>query len=166
MFQRLCEKVGGLKPIPTSVHGTDQRRTNIPTALTTAKFVFVCWEAKKPLETPYVGPYEVLERTDKYFKQQIGPREDKISIDRLKAALVDNESPISPAQPPKRGRPTIQNRGKDDGNPSSIQGHVKAPESVQVQPHQPQEPLMTKPTYAEVTTKSGRTVKQPNRYTH
>ena len=165
-LRRLREKVGGLKPIPTSAHGADQRQTNIPTSLATAKFVSMRREAKKPLETPYVGPYEVLECNDKYVKLQIGPREDKISIDHLKAALVDNESPIYPAQPPKRGRPSIQNRGKDDRNPSRIQGHVEAPQSVQIQPPQPQEPAMTKPTYAEVTTKSGRAVKKPNRYTN
>ena len=137
-----------------------------PNSLNKAKFVFVRREVKKPLEIPYVGPYEVLERTDKYFKLQIGPREDKISIDRLKAALVDDKSPIYPAQPPRRGRPPIQSRGREDGNPDSIQSHVEAPQPVQAQPHRLQEPMMTKPTYAEVTTKSGRAVKKPNRYTY
>ena len=61
----LREKVDSLKPTPTSAHGIDRRQTNVPPSLAAAKFVFVRRGAKKPLETPYVGPYEVIPRHDK-----------------------------------------------------------------------------------------------------
>jgi hypothetical protein len=40
-----------------------------------------------PLSLLYVGPYEVLERTDKYFWLALGGREETVSIDRLKPHL-------------------------------------------------------------------------------
>ncbi len=40
-----------------------------------------------PLSLLYVGPYEVLERTDKYFRLAVGSREETVSIDRLKPHL-------------------------------------------------------------------------------
>ncbi len=40
-----------------------------------------------PLAPLYVGPYEVLERTDKCFWLAVGGREETVSIDRLKPHL-------------------------------------------------------------------------------
>ena len=70
-----------LKPIPASTHGAEHGKTKVPVALTSADFVFVRREAKKALDTPYVDPYKVLARREKYFTIQIGSREDKVSID-------------------------------------------------------------------------------------
>ena len=39
------------------------------------------------------------------FRVQIGNREEHISIDRLKHAYLNSESPPPVAQPPRRGRP-------------------------------------------------------------
>ena len=61
----LHEKVDSLKLTPTGAHGIDRRQTNVPPSLAVTKFVFVRRGAKKPLETPYVGPYEVIPRHDK-----------------------------------------------------------------------------------------------------
>ncbi len=52
-----------------------------------------------PLLLLYVGPYEVLERTDKYFWLAVGSREETVSIDRLKPHL--GAGPFSAAH----GRP-------------------------------------------------------------
>ena len=104
----LREKVDNLKPMPTSAHGAESHRTSVPTALRSAKFVFLKREAKKPLETPYVGPYEVLAKHEKYYTLQMGNRQEKVSIDRLKAAIVDQKLPVQVAQPPKRGRPPVK----------------------------------------------------------
>ena len=100
----LCEKVGNLKPIPTSTHGTV--KSNVPDRLTKAKFVFIRSDARRnPLQTPYEGPYAVVSKTDKNFTVQLGSRQDNVSIDRLKAAEVDEQFPVPVAQPPHRGRP-------------------------------------------------------------
>ena len=78
-----------------------------PSALSTSKFVFVREDAVKPPLSPlYRGPYLVLERTDKYFKLQIGDETDTVSVDRLKPAFSTDE--MIPAMPPRRGRPRIQ----------------------------------------------------------
>jgi hypothetical protein len=56
-----------------------------------------------PLAPLYVGPYEVLERADKYFRLAVGGREETVSIDRLKPHL--GAGPFSAALPAARGRP-------------------------------------------------------------
>jgi len=55
-----------------------------------------------PLEQAYVGPYQVLERTDKVFKLQVGDRVEVVSADRLKP---HRGSTPTPGEPPRRGRP-------------------------------------------------------------
>ena len=57
-------------------------------------------ESKKPLQTPYVGPFRVLDRFDKFFVVEVGSREERISVDRLKPALVEDNEPVQVAQPP------------------------------------------------------------------
>ena len=139
-LRQLRDKVGNLRPTPASAHGAENIRTNVPDNLAKAKYVFVRREPRRSLQTPYEGPYEVLERRDKYFTLQIGTRQDNVTIDRLKVALVDNDLPVTVAQPPRRGRPPRP--GTPEPTP---------------------EPLPTQPTYAEIT-RSGRQVKMPNRY--
>ena len=55
-----------------------------------------------PLAPLYVGPYEVLERADKYFRLAVGGREETVSLDRLKPHL--GVGPSSAALPAARGR--------------------------------------------------------------
>ena len=75
-----------------------------PEALREASLVYVRRGGTlPPLTPPYDGPFRVLSRTPKYFKIQVGPREEVISVDRLKphrGATV----PV-PAQLRPRGRP-------------------------------------------------------------
>ena len=93
-----------MKPVPTSAHGLPN--THIPRALKVCRFVFVRRDqVKKPLQPLYDGPYEVLQHGDKFFRLQIGTREDNVSIDRLKPAHLDPGQPIIPAVPRPRGRP-------------------------------------------------------------
>ena len=96
----LREKVESLRPTPTTTHGAEARHARIPPALVSAKFVFLRREARKPLETPYVGPYEVISKHEKYYTLQMGSRQEKVSVDRLKAAVVDQQLPVPVAQPP------------------------------------------------------------------
>lgn len=58
-------------------------------ALREATHVLVRIDAhRRPLDPLYSGPYEVLERFDKYFVIRINNREETVSIDRLKPATV------------------------------------------------------------------------------
>jgi hypothetical protein len=53
-------------------------------------YVFVrCDHVRKPLETPYEGPFQVLVRKDKTFTINRHGKQDVITIDRLKAAFID-----------------------------------------------------------------------------
>ena len=159
-LRQLREKVGNLRPVPTSAH--DRIQTNVPSILQKAKHVFIRRDQKKsPLQTPYDGPYEVVNRTNKYFTIRIGLREDKVSIDRLKAAHLDETLPIEVAQPPRRGRPPK--------NPSWpwVQS---SPSPRDTTTDETPKILPPKPSYAEVvsqlptTTRSGRTTKPPLRF--
>ncbi len=59
-----------------------------PAVLLQASHVYVRrGGALPPLAPLYVGPYEVLERADKYFRLAVGGREETVSIDRLKPHL-------------------------------------------------------------------------------
>jgi hypothetical protein len=51
----------------------------------------------------YVGPYEVLDRADKFFLLAVGGREETVSIDCLNSHL--GTGPFSVALPAARGRP-------------------------------------------------------------
>ena len=149
-LRNLREKMDSLRPVPTSAHGANKRQFKVPTSLSSAKFVFIRRETKKPLETPYTGPYEVLTRQDKYYTLQVGPRKEKVSVDRLKPAVVDDKVPVQVAQPPKRGRP----QGKTKQNQSLQDLQAKQPE---------EESLPIQPTYAEVTSRYGRVIRPPVR---
>ena len=89
-LRQLREKVGNLRPVPTVAHGT--AKTNVPDRLLKAKFVFVRTDARKtPLQTPFTGPYAVIDRNNKFFTLQMGNKQDTVSIDRLKEAIVQDD---------------------------------------------------------------------------
>ena len=74
-----------------------------PKALAAASFVFVRRGAPGPPLSPlYDGPYKVLSSGPKFFTLQLGNRQEKITVDRLKPCLSQE---VSPALPPQRGRP-------------------------------------------------------------
>jgi hypothetical protein len=73
-------------------------------ALLQASRVYVrCGGTLQPLLLLYVGPYEVLERTDKCFWLAVGGREETVSIDRLKSHL--GIGPFMTALPAACGHP-------------------------------------------------------------
>ncbi len=57
----------------------------------------------KPLAPVYSGPYEVIRRTPKYFLLRVGDETESFTVDRLKPHT--GQLPVTPAQPPRRGRP-------------------------------------------------------------
>jgi hypothetical protein len=76
----------------------------IPSSLANCSHVFIREDASKPPLSPlYRGPYLVLSKYPKYFLVEIGSKSDSVSVDRLKPVLSDH--PVTPQQPPRRGRP-------------------------------------------------------------
>ena len=81
---------------PTSVRRQQQRKIHISQDLHNCPFVFVRNDAvKKPLQSPYDGPFKVLQRTDKHFTLDIAGKEKTISLDRLKTAYMDDTPPFT-----------------------------------------------------------------------
>jgi hypothetical protein len=134
-LQQLRAKVGDLAPTPTSTHGRNIK-PHVPQRLDSSDYVFVRRDGyNSPLNPKYDGPFKVIHRTPKFFRLQLGDRQDNVSIDRLKPAYTDKSQPVQVARPPKRGRPR-KNNGKEG---------VTTPEDPN-------------------TTRSGRAVKTPQRY--
>ena len=149
-LRQLREWVESLKPVPTCAHGAEHIKFNVPNSLSQAQYVYVRKDGKStPLQPPYDGPYRVLERDPKHFKLQLGSRKDKVSIDRLKVAITEGE--VQVAQPPRRGRP-----------PNS-RIDSQQPQHKQTEPTQPKMQTNIQPTYAQVTSSRGRTIKPPVR---
>lgn len=82
--------VENIRPIE-GVHHSKQR-VFLPNDLKTCKGVFVRIDTvKRPLQHPYEGPFEVIERGDKYMVVFMKGKEQRISIDRLKPAYSCNQ---------------------------------------------------------------------------
>lgn len=82
-----------LKPLVTGCHSN--KKSYVDEQLKTCEYVFVrCDAVKKPLQSPYNGPYKVISRTDKFFKLLINGKEKVVSIDRLKPFLQFKNSSI------------------------------------------------------------------------
>ncbi|GFR62129.1 Pol polyprotein [Elysia marginata] len=135
--------VRNLSPLPTSHHGLPSS-SSVPQALRDAQFVFIRHDGHRgPLRRPYDGPFRVVASGDKTFRIMVGSREEVVSTDRLKAAHVDLTGPVTVAQPPRRGRPPLQ-----QAEPAA---EDKTPESAPPR----QQPCLTR---------SGRAVHLPPRF--
>lgn len=81
-----------------------QRQTYVDKALSTCTHVFVRHDA--PLQAPYDGPYEVLQRKGKYYVLRVNGQDRRVSLDRLKPAHLDtgedDATPHPHQQPPHR----------------------------------------------------------------
>ena len=103
-LRNLREDVNLLRPTPVSRHGPTP--IHAPTSLDNAAFVFVRHDSHRgPLQRVYDEPFRVVNRGPKTFLLDIGGRPTKVSVDRLKRAHEDSATPLTPAQPPRRGRP-------------------------------------------------------------
>ena len=160
-LQRLRDIAGRLVPAPDAWHGT--RATANTKTLREAEFVFVRRDAAHgPLQTPYTGPYRVLQRQEKYFVIQCGKREESVSVDRLKAANAEPDRAIEPAKPRRRGRPPKQRQegpADDKEDPANTRTAADKEGPAETRPEQEQRT----PTYAQVT-RRGRLVRLPERY--
>ncbi|GFV83675.1 gag-Pol polyprotein [Trichonephila clavipes] len=105
---RLRETFWTLKPTPASCHSSTS--CFVHTALKTCSHVFVRVEGLKPsLTAPYQGLFEVLIITEKHFTIKINDRTSTISIYRLKAAFLlnDTDSTKKPFPVQKSSHPVV-----------------------------------------------------------
>lgn len=87
------EILSKLREFSQNIKPVDTRQSNasgfVPEALETCTYVFVRVDKVRPgLTPPYEGPYRVVRRFRKYFVVDIKNKNNSISIDRLKPALV------------------------------------------------------------------------------
>ncbi|KAL7724946.1 hypothetical protein ACLKA6_002310 [Drosophila palustris] len=125
----------------TSCHASNE--TFLQPEVSHATHVFVRVDrVRAPLEPPYEGPFQVLDKQSKYFKVRLPTRDVNISIDRLKAAFMDNTQ-LSPKPRP------IQNT-------TQTTPHDPVPECSSSKLSTPSDPIAA--TKTSTTTRSGRTL--------
>ena len=103
--------VARLKATMQAIRATPPRaasrgHTHISPDLATSSHVFVRHDAvRRPLQSPYDGPFRVLARTAKHYTLDLNGRRDSVSIDRLKPAYLDCPPTSSPPTPPPQTPP-------------------------------------------------------------
>jgi hypothetical protein len=108
-IQQLREKMSQFQPPPTRPIPI-QQVSHQEAALHKAEFVYIKSGAAASSISPlYSGPYRVISRGEKTFHVDIGGRDEVVSADRLKPHL--GLSPLQPAVPPWRGRPSASSDG-------------------------------------------------------
>lgn len=139
------ETMAQLQPIETE-HHIDERPFVHP-ALRHSTHVFVRNDkVKTALTKRYEGPYQVIERRDKYFQVLIKNRTSNISIDRLKPAFLDvseREHTITTGSQPTGQNPTpaptalpAQRSGQDNQQqPATIGDQNLAPQPINNHSH-------------------------------
>lgn len=86
--EELSKVMSALRPCLTSNNDT-RRPIYRDKNLDHAKFVFIRVDAvKTPLQSPYTGPYRVLQCREKTFKVEVNGKPKEISVDRLKVAVT------------------------------------------------------------------------------
>ncbi|GFY29254.1 pol polyprotein [Trichonephila clavipes] len=76
-----------LKPVPTSLHG--RKTVFVHPELSQCTHVFLRHNAiRKPLQSPYDGPFAITKRSEKLIILQRQGKEICVSIDRVKPAFM------------------------------------------------------------------------------
>ncbi len=134
---QLKNQFRNLKSVPPR---SRELNTYSPPSLSKTTHVFMRHVGlRKPLQTPYDGPYSVVKRTNKYFTVSINGRNDTVSIDRIKPAHLDSDDSPSPTEQPSQyqthqpsptpSRPTPPHQSPPSSNttmttpPSTRSGH-------------------------------------------
>jgi hypothetical protein len=92
--------------IPLRSRSYAQVAAELPQALQQAEYVYIRRGGVfPPLAAKFEGPYEVLEKRDKYYVIRVGGKSDSVSVDRLKP--YTGVGGVAAALPPKRGRPSL-----------------------------------------------------------
>ena len=101
--QRLASHMRQLPSTPTRVYDTG---VQVHKLLNTCTHVFIRNDGvRRPLTTPYSGPFRVLSRTARHFTVDRNGRKEVVSIDRLKVAFTEEATlPVTaPAVEPPPG---------------------------------------------------------------
>ncbi|GBN10744.1 hypothetical protein AVEN_136589-1 [Araneus ventricosus] len=90
-----------INPVATSTHGKTKFYVN--PSLKTCSHVFLRIDSvKPPLCQPYIGPHQVLKRTEKNFTFELNGRTSTVSADRVKPAysipICEEKTPILQAE--------------------------------------------------------------------
>ena len=92
----------------------DNTEEYIPAELKDCDYVFLRTDsARKGLQRPYTGPYEVIARRRHSFTIKTNNGHETVAIHRLKPARVDKETIIFDI-PKRRGRPRKNRRSSID----------------------------------------------------
>ena len=135
---RLRSSMQQLHPIPPR---SQLPAHHVPEDLQHCTHVFVRTDSvRKPLQSPYEGPFPVLKRTPKFFTISINGKSQNVTIDRLKVAYIEPDSLQTPS--------------------SSTNTPVSTNQSI------PIDPAPSKSTSPVRTTRSGRHVHFPVRFGH
>ncbi len=110
----LRQKMRHMRPVPPVWHGGEARRNYVPLELAAATHVFVRVGAQRgPLQSPYQGPFKVIDMQGKFCKLDLGTWQDTVSIDRLKPAFLEEATdaiePRCPAHAAEVRSPTRPN---------------------------------------------------------
>ena len=128
---------------PEPAWHTATTRAPIPATLRDAKHVSVRHGARRvPLTRPYDGPSRVVERGEKFFTVKVGTKEQVITVDRLKPAF-GFAYPAPPTSAPKEGGATVLKTTQKKKKTLNPAAEMFVP--------------------AEVRTRAGRTIRQPER---
>lgn len=89
LMDSIRSRLRRVRPIPTA-HHTKTRAFTFKELLTCTHAFVRIDRTKTPLEMPYEGPYEILERlTDRIYKLNIKGKPTQISTERLKPAFIE-----------------------------------------------------------------------------
>ena len=101
-IQELRHKMAQLNYTPPRHQHT---QSYVPQQLRNCQFVFVRNDSvKRPLTPAYQGPFEVVDRSDKYLTIRRGNNTDTIALDRTKPACLEKQHPK-----PASTQPTHEN---------------------------------------------------------
>ncbi len=86
---------------------------NDPRLKTSSHDFLRCDWVRHPLQPPYDGPCQVLSLGDKTFKILLNGREETVSVDRLKASVIDTRDDISLSSKRDWYRPVFRESKRD-----------------------------------------------------
>lgn len=165
--KQLCKTMSELKPTVTAHH--NKENVFIQKSLQTSSHVFVRNDTvRSSLQPPYDGPYEVLQRNEKYYLIKFNNRTANISIDRLKSAFL----PLDPDEDetPQLTNPSTPLTIHPPSNLTSGRSNLQTTPTL-YDPPQPSSSLQQQaftpiPTATIIpkTTRSGRHIVIPDRY--
>lgn len=155
------ETMNTIKPKQTAHHG--KHPIFVHKALSDCTHVFVRNDAVRlSLQPPYNGPFEIIERKDKYFKIRVNQKTVNVSIDRLKPAFLPiNESTNQSITPPTTKNSTKQNN-KANSNESSPAHSKESNQNSSSPSNKPNDNTVASKS-TTVTTRAGRHVRFPDR---